>query len=111
MLQNLNIAADLASEFLLLRKEMLPKEAREDELKAALRPFGAAEYPTPGVGLVKVSAPSIAKKTGTKLVVDETKIADVDPAIFASLLNKGLLRYEEVWSRASASKVEAKFND
>jgi hypothetical protein len=58
-----------------------------------------------------VSEPAISKRTGTKLVVDETKIKVVDPAIFSSLLNKGLLRYDEVWSRASVSKVEAKLDD
>lgn len=109
MLQNLQIDLALAREFLELKQKLAPMEERLEELKASLRPFGAGEYPVADIGVVKISHPGIAKRTGTKLVADETKITEVDADVFSTVLKAGLLVYEPVFSRNTASKVEARF--
>lgn len=111
MLQNLKLETKTAQEFLLLRKEMIPKEARCEELKTAMRGFGPGEYPVDGLGEVRVSQPSIARKTGVKLTANEAQIGQVDPTVLGKLFECGFLAWEDVWTRASASKVEARFPD
>lgn len=110
MLQNLKTPQALAEEFLGLRKQVKPLEARQDELKVALRAFGPETYDFQDAGKVVVSKPGESRLTGQKLVVNELLIDKVDPAVLKPLFESGFLAWEEQWSRATASKVEAKFD-
>jgi len=110
MLQNLKTPETLAEEFLGLCKEIKPLEARQDELKAALRAFGPNTYDFGDQGRVLVSRPGERRLLGQKLVVNETLINTVEPTVLKGLFDSGFLAWEEQWSRATASKVEAKFD-
>lgn len=110
MMQNLQTPQLLAAELLDLKKAIEPLDTRAEEVKAALRGFGAAEYAVPNVGVVTVTRPGERRLTGKKLIVDDTMVDKVDPTIFASLLNLGFLKWEEQYSRATKAKVEAKLH-
>ena len=105
MLENLKIPEALADELI----ELKPKIDRMEELKTSIRGFGANTYSRP-TGQVVVSEPGVSRRTGTKLVIDETKLSEVDPPILASMLENGFLRWEDTYSRATAAQVRISCN-
>lgn len=108
MLQNLEIPLVLAREFIEVQKEIKPLNTRLDKLKVALREFGPNTYEIEGLGTVTVSKPGEPRKTGQELLADKTKLNEVPPNVLSYLFECGFLRWEDKWSRATASKVEAK---
>ncbi|RWB08732.1 MAG: hypothetical protein EOQ39_19035 [Mesorhizobium sp.] len=108
MQQNLKVQADIVNELLGLEAKLEPLEARKEELKEALRGFGAAAYPVFGVGEVTVSQPSVSVKKGTQMVVDETQLSSLSDATVYEIIEKKFVVYEDVMSRAAKSRVEIK---
>lgn len=108
MQQNLKVQDSLVTELLALEAKLAPLEARKEELKEALRGFGAKAYTVGGVGTVQVSEPAVSKKTGTKLVVDQSQLPTISKATFDEIFEKKLVFYEDVMSRAAKSRVEIK---
>ena len=105
MLENLKIPEALADELI----ELKPKIDRMEELKTSIRGFGANAYSRP-TGQVVVSEPGVSRRTGTKLIIDEAKLSEVDPPVLASMLEKGFLRWEDTYSRATAAQVRISCN-
>ncbi|TIS85671.1 MAG: hypothetical protein E5W88_25405 [Mesorhizobium sp.] len=108
MEQNLKVQDSLVNELLAIEAKLVPLEARKEELKEALRGFGAKAYTVGGVGTVQVSEPAISKKTGTKLEVDQTQLPKLSKGTFDEVFEKGFAFYADVMSRAAKARVEIK---
>ena len=105
MLENLKIPEALADELI----DLKPKIERMEELKTTIRGFGANTYSRP-TGQVVVSEPGVSRRTGTKITIDDPKLPEIDPAILTVLLEKGFLRWEDTYSRATAAQVRISCN-
>ncbi|CCV12882.1 hypothetical protein [Mesorhizobium sp. STM 4661] len=108
MQQNLKVQDNIVGELLAIEAKLSPLEARKEELKEALRGFGATSYTIGGIGTVAVSQPSVSMKTGTKLTVDSAVVPLLSPATLAEVFSKKLLVTEDIMSRAAKSRVEIK---
>ncbi len=104
MLQNLRVQDSLVVELIEIEEKLSPLEKRKEEIKEALRQFGANTYPTP-MGTVTVSEPSIRRKTGTKAVLNDTRLADLSQPTYQEIFDKGLVSYEDVFSRQAKASV------
>lgn len=104
MLQNLQVQDSLVVELIETEEKLKPLETRKEELKDALRAFGANTYPTP-IGTVTVAEPSIRRKTGTKAVLNESRLEKLSQPTHDEIFKVGLISYEDVFSRQAKSAV------
>lgn len=107
MQQNLKVQDELVIELVKLERQLAPLEARKEELKEALRGFGASSYSFLGDEVI-VSQPAVSVKKGTKMVVDETKLTSLSNATVYEIIETKFVVYEDVMSRAAKSRVEIK---
>ncbi|MES0134559.1 hypothetical protein NKJ88_06285 [Mesorhizobium sp. M0016] len=108
MEQNLKVQANIVAELLQIERKLAPLEARKEELKEAIRGFGADTYPFPGIGEVTVSEPSVSVKKSTVLTVDQSVLPKLTKETFQEVFEKGFVAYEDVMTRAAKSRVEVK---
>lgn len=94
-------------EILELQVELGPLLERFDALKSTIRDFGPGEYPVEGLGVVKVSKPSVAAPKGTEIRLNIEKFNDLPETDKAQLLTNGLVGTHTLFSRAAASSVKA----
>lgn len=105
MLQNLQLPDKLVAELVEIELKLTPLEARKEELKDALRSFGANSY-NAGNAVVRVSEPSVPRLTGNRLALNEKNWSALSPGTQAECLNKHFVFREDVFSRAAKSRVE-----
>jgi hypothetical protein len=93
-------------EILELQRDLTPLLERFDVLKATVREFGPGEYPVDGLGVVKVSEPSVKKPKGTEIKLNLEVFNTLPGDEQAQLLTKGLVMTETLYTRAAASSVK-----
>lgn len=99
-------SAPLVKEYLQVAKQLEPLLARQEVLKVQVRDLGPGTYAAPKLGIVKVSAASESKLKGTEFKLTE-KFSTLSLKERTALQAKGVIKLENIYSRASASKVEA----
>lgn len=105
--QNRQDAHSIAKQLFEMQADYEAMVEKREELKAQLRPFGAQTYLFDG-GVVTVGEPEIRKFQGQTFVLDKDLFVALDPQTRKGLIDQGLVKIEDLYSRNAVAKVETK---
>lgn len=95
----------IAAELFALQPAYEAMNDKRDALKVKLRTFGPQEYIFDG-GVVKVGEPEVRTFKGQTFVLNLDGFANLPPADRKNLIDKGLVKIEDIYSRNAVAKVE-----
>jgi hypothetical protein len=98
----------VARELIELERQMEPLKARMEELKAQIREGGAKTYNLPGWGTVKVTEPGVPHLKGVELKFSKEAFDHLSRKEQAALQAKGVVHLDNVYTKATAARVEIK---
>lgn len=105
--QNRQDAHSIAKELFKIQPEYEALVEKREELKTQLRPFGANTYIFDG-GVVTVGEPEVRKFTGQTFVLDKDAFIALSAEKRKELIDSGLVKIEDMYSRNAVAKVETK---